>query len=34
MEVGNPIWNTFHSGKFFQISMDSELFKESRAKLI
>jgi hypothetical protein len=25
MEVGNRIWNTFHVGNLFQISMDVEL---------
>jgi hypothetical protein len=25
MEVGNPIWNTFHVANFFQISTDFEL---------
>jgi hypothetical protein len=28
MEVGKPIWNTFHVGKFFQISTDFEFSKD------
>jgi hypothetical protein len=34
MEVGNLIWNTFHAGNFFQISMDVELIKGFLGKLI
>jgi hypothetical protein len=27
MEVGNPIWNTYHVGNFFQIYTDFELIQ-------
>jgi hypothetical protein len=27
MEVGNPIWNTFHDYNFFRFSMNFELFQ-------
>jgi hypothetical protein len=34
MEVGNPIWNTFHIVHFFQIAMSFELYKGFWVKLI